>query len=293
MKVLVFGAGGYIGERLVAHLNDLGSDVLVAGTQHGHAMQADTGRIDEGFSFPGGIETVIYLSQSPFWRAGAERFDHVLAVNCGAAVRLGAMAQRAGVRRFLYASTGTVYRPAITPLSEAAPLNRQDWYALSKIFAEEALANLSGTMQVTSLRLFGVYGPRQRGRLVGNLAQRIHAGLPVTLDRDPVTGEDEGLLSTMTHVEDVVTVMGRLAALDGLSPTLNLAGEHSISIRSLAMRLADKLGKTVRFEATGKVLPGHFVADVSRLREVAPHAFRSISVGLGEMDVGADLGVGA
>lgn len=292
MKVLVFGAGGYIGKRLVAHLNDVGIDVLAAGTQHGHAMQADSGRIGDDFSFPAGVDTVIYLSQSPFWREGAGRFDHVLAVNCGAAVRLGAMAQRAGVRRFLYASTGTVYRPAIAPLSEAASLNRQDWYALSKIFAEEALANLGGTMQVTSLRLFGVYGPSQRGRLVGNLAQRIHAGLPVTLDRDPVTGQDDGLLSTLTHVDDVVAVIGRLAALDGLSPTLNLAGEHSISIRSLATRLADKLGKPVRFEPTGKALTGHYVADVSRLRTFAPHAFRSIGEGLAELDLAADLGAG-
>lgn len=291
MKVLVFGAGGYIGERLVRHLGERGIETLTAGTQASSAMDASQGRINDDYTLCPGIDTVVYLSQSPHWREGAQRFDHVLAVNCGAAVRLAAMAQAAGVRRFLFASTGTVYQASTSRLTESAPLNRKDWYALSKIFAEEALANLDGAMQCTSLRLFGVYGPRQRGRLVHNLAQRILAGQPVTLGRDPATGEDDGLRSSMTHVDDVVTVLRQLTTRDDLPPVLNLAGEHQSSVRALATQLGSMLDRPVHFESTGRILEGHFVADNSKLRQLVSHKFRSIFEGLATMDISADLGM--
>lgn len=290
MKILVFGAGGYIGERLVCHLREHGMEVLTAGTQASEAMDAGCGQINDSYILHPGIDTVVYLSQSPHWRLGSQRFDHVLAVNCGAPVRLATMAQAAGVRQFLFASTGTVYQASATPLAETSPLNRTDWYALSKIFGEEALANLGGTMQCTSLRLFGVYGPQQRGRLVSNLAQRILAGQPVTLDRDPVTGENDGLCSTMTHVDDVVAVLRQLITRDDLPPVLNLAGEHHSSIRALATQLGNILNRSVHFESTGRTLRGHFVADVSRLRQLISHDFRSVSDGLSMLNITTDLG---
>ncbi len=90
-------------------------------------------------------------------------------VNVHSAVAIAEHARRAGAKRFVYASTGNVYAAGFAPFSEAAPVRRDDWYALSKVHAEEALALFRPQLDVVIARLFGVYGPGQKGRLVPNL----------------------------------------------------------------------------------------------------------------------------
>lgn len=292
MKVLVFGSGGFIGQHLAADLRQFNEfEVFAASTKDGRSMDATTGRINDKYELPEGIDTVIYLSQSPYWREGASRFDHVLSVNCGAAVKLASLAQRAGARRFLFASTGTVYSPSFSPLDEGSRLNRKDWYSLSKIFAEEALLNIGGPMSITCLRLFGVYGPRQQGRLVSNLAKRISVRQPVALDRAPDAVRTDGLQSSMTHVDDLVTVFRQLIQRESLPSVLNVASDKVASIREIATEIGRILGVHVDFEETNRELPGHFIADVSKMKSLISHTFRSIPIGLAAMNSPVDLGL--
>lgn len=292
MKVLVFGSGGFIGQHLTADLRQFHEfEVFAASTKDGCSMDATTGHISDKYELPAGIDTVIYLSQSPYWREGASRFDHVLSVNCGAAVKLASLAQRAGAHRFLFASTGTVYSPSFSPLDEGSGLNRKDWYSLSKIFAEEALLNIGGPMSVTCLRLFGVYGPRQQGRLVSNLAKRISVRQPVALDRAPDAVRTDGLQSSMTHVDDLVTVFRQLIQREYLPSVLNVASDKVASIREIATEIGRILGVHVDFEETNREIPGHFIADVSKMKSLISQTFRSIPIGLAAMNSPVDLGL--
>ncbi|MES2949211.1 MAG: NAD(P)-dependent oxidoreductase [Pseudomonadota bacterium] len=292
MRVLVFGSGGFIGQHLIANLQQSGEfEVIGASTQDGRSMDAAAGRIADDFELPENINTVIYLSQSPYWREGASRFDHVLSVNCGSAVKLASLAQRAGASRFIFTSTGTVYRPSFTPLDEQADLNRKDWYALSKLFSEEALLNIGGTMNVSCLRLFGVYGSKQQGRLISNLAKRISTKQPIALDRDLFTGQTEGLRSSMTHVDDLVAVCRQLIRREYLPPILNVASDQVASIREIATEVGRILGLHVNFEETNRELSGHFVADVTKMQSLVSHTFRTLPDGLSGMSSPGDLGL--
>jgi len=288
MRVLVFGANGYIGRHLVDSLRTQdGVDVMVAGV--GNGMDPVHGHLVGDYSLPAGVDTVIYLSQSPYWREGALRFDHVLAVNCATPVRLAELANRAGVRRFLFASTGTVYQADWSALNERSPVNRTDWYALSKLYAEEALQNQKGAMTVSCLRFFGVYGPRQEGRLLSNLAKRITAGLPVTLEKDSHANGFHGTRLTMTHIDDLIQVLGQLTKIDCLPPVLNVASDHSASIREIAVGVSEALCRPAIFEEAKSSVSGYFVADVTRMQQIVPQRFMPFCEGVAAMTGPADF----
>lgn len=280
MKILIFGANGFIGRHLSDHLRRSGEAELTCVGSSTGAMDPATGLLSPDFSIPEGTEAVIYLSQSPHWRDGPTRYDHVLAANCGSPTRLADLAARSGVRRFLFASSGTVYRPSLSPLAEDAPANRRDWYGLSKLFGEEALCNLADKMQICCMRLFGVYGPAQQGRLLENLAARISAGLPVTLDANPESGVDEGLTLSMTHVHDLCATIRALLDVEAPPLILNVASDQRANIHEIASLVGEVIQFEPRFEPSGRVLGGHLIADVGRLQAIAPRDYIRIGDGI-------------
>jgi nucleoside-diphosphate-sugar epimerase len=93
------------------------------------------------------------------------------AANVVATERLAAAALRAGVRRFVFASTIKVHGEATMPgrpFRAADPLQPRDEYARSKVDAERALATLAAAtgLDAVVLRLPLVYGPRVKGNFL-------------------------------------------------------------------------------------------------------------------------------
>ena len=185
MKVVVTGAAGYIGAATVARLLDAGH--TVAGLDclrfGGTALLGSylTGR----FSLTRGdirdralvarvfadADAVVHLAGIVGDPACAAEPDLACAVNLDAAVALHEAAGRAGVARFVFASTCSVYGHCAYPADEAAPLNPLSLYAQNKVDAEtQLLGAVPGGMATTVLRFATVYGlaPRMRFDLVVN-----------------------------------------------------------------------------------------------------------------------------
>ena len=123
-------------------------------------------RCDRPAAVVAGTDAVYYLAQFPHYRSFPRGAGDLYSVNVAGALRAAEAARDAGARFFCYASTGSVYRPAFGPLREDHPVRRDLPYALSKVAAEEALALFGGPMRCLCTRLFGVFGPGQRDRLV-------------------------------------------------------------------------------------------------------------------------------
>jgi nucleoside-diphosphate-sugar epimerase len=185
MKVVVTGAAGYIGAATVARLLDAGH--TVAGLDclrfGGTALLGSylTGR----FSLTRGdirdrtlvarvfadADAVVHLAGIVGDPACAAEPDLACEVNFDAAVALHEAAGRAGVARFVFASTCSVYGHCAYPADEAAPLNPLSLYAQNKVDAEtQLLGAVPGGMATTVLRFATVYGlaPRMRFDLVVN-----------------------------------------------------------------------------------------------------------------------------
>jgi nucleoside-diphosphate-sugar epimerase len=183
MKVLVTGNQGYVGPGLGRHLRRVFPDAELIGFDTGyfalcttHAalsperaydaqLHGDAREIDA--SALAGVDAVVALAAISNDPMGASYAAVTDAVNRGAVVRLAELAAAAGVKRFVFASSCSVYGFAPGEARrESDPLNPQTAYARSKIEAERALAamDLRG-MTTTCLRFATACGMSDRLRL--------------------------------------------------------------------------------------------------------------------------------
>ena len=169
------------------------------------------------------------------------------AVNVLGTQNLLQFARRRGIGQFVFASSSSVYgvNPHV-PWTETEPLLPISPYASTKLSGEmlgHVYAHLYG-MRFVALRLFTVYGPRQRPDLaIRKFATRMLRGEPVQLYGTGETRRD------YTYVAD--TVRGILAAVDYDASDyelINLGNNHAVSLVELVRALERVLGTTARIE---------------------------------------------
>ena len=185
--VLVTGGAGYLGCVLVPRLLDDGYkvDVLdrfifgkeplapVLGHPRLRVIEGDITRLAEQNGFLEGIDAVIHLAALSNDPSSDLKPEQTQRVNFEATVELARRAARAGVRRFIFSSSCSVYGSNPSPLvDERSELHPVSLYAQKKADAERALFALSAPgMTITALRLATLYGlsPRMRFDLAVNL----------------------------------------------------------------------------------------------------------------------------
>jgi len=172
-------------------------------------------------------------------------------VNVGGTAAVLAAMQRAGAGRLVFASSSSVYGDTTpAPFREDAPAIRPlSPYGATKRAAELLIAAMAGLLRLraASLRLFTVYGPRQRPDLaIHAFARRMADGLPVTLF-------GSGQARDYTYIADAVA--GVLAALDwtaaaapGSVEPLNIGSNHPVPLDVMTETLALALGATPMIE---------------------------------------------
>jgi UDP-glucose 4-epimerase len=160
-----------------------------------------------------------------------------LEVNALGTLKLLRAAERAGVRKFVHASSGSVYGESPMILTEDHPRNPVSFYGVSKT-AGESYAQLSGDsggLDVTVLRYFHVIGARQSTVGVVPLFVRKALGnLPIT-----IYGSGDQTRS-FTSVDDVVRA--NILAAAGPSGTFNVASGIAVTIRELAEFIVSEIG---------------------------------------------------
>lgn len=264
MKAVIIGAGGFIGRALSEYLRQLGWNVHDVSSSRANGIDKVSGLLPVNFKIEEGTDVVFYLAQSPVQPlpAGA---THMLSVNVLSAVRAATAACVAGTRRFIYASSGTVYAPSFTRISESHPVRRDSWYVLSKLHAEEALNLLRDVLDVSVARIFGVYGPGQLGRLVPNLVESVKRGRPIFIEGNPSDpGDRGGLRISLCHVRDACHQLAALAEHSRV-PVVNLAGREVLSIRDMAGSIAHALGKKEVLNYVERTRSSDLMADTTLL----------------------------
>lgn len=289
MNAAVIGGAGFLGKHLCAQLASCGDAVTGMDMFEPPAMPEGAGFaaldvIRDPIDFAPGTNVVFYLAQSPHYREFPNKAEDLFGVNCYGALRAAQAAVEAGIRVFVYASTGTVYQPSFAPLSEDAPLNRLNPYALSKIAAEEALALFSDRFTLVCGRIFSIFGPGQKGVLPAVLAERVKKDLPVTLQPRPGESEDGGLGISFLYVEDLARILMILArkglAGEKLPGVLNLGGPEAIDLKRFAGELGRVLGKKPVLAAAPGERPGDLISDNRRLEQFLSPEFTPFSLAM-------------
>lgn len=187
MKILITGNMGYVGPVLVEHLRARFPHARLEGYDAGYFAHCLTGAthlpevaLDAQYfgdmrDFPAtllvGCDAVVHLAAISNDPMGRRFEDKTKAINHGASAALARLASEHGVRRFVFASSCSIYGYAAGGARrESDELNPLTAYARSKVETEQDLARFGDAMQVTSLRFSTACGfsPRLRLDLVLN-----------------------------------------------------------------------------------------------------------------------------
>lgn len=176
MRVLLTGHQGYLGSVMSARLRDAGHDVI--GLDTGYFAECVLGphpddppghRIDlrdVTAEHVAGVEAIVHLAALSNDPLGSLAPEITHEINRHASVRLARLARDAGVRRFLYASTCSVYGSADGLVNEDATLRPLTPYAESKVRVEDDLLALADAdFSPVFLRNATAFGISPRPRL--------------------------------------------------------------------------------------------------------------------------------
>lgn len=287
-RILVTGAGGFIGRALCPALAAAGHQVI-AGLRRPPdpappgAEPRVIGDIVPGRRWGGeldGGDVVIHLAQRAHRSAGA-----ALAGEPQAAAELAAAAARAGVRRFVYLSSIKAMGETTAPgqrLHADDPPRPVDRYGIAKLASERALAQVapSSGLELAIVRPPLVYGPDVAGNFRA-LLRLAGSGLPL-----PFAAIDNR--RSLIALDNLVDLVARIATHPAAAGKLLLASDGpALSTPALIRALAEGQGRPTRLFA----LPGALFAALRRLPALGPPLARlTLSLELDDGPTRAALG---
>jgi nucleoside-diphosphate-sugar epimerase len=257
--ILVTGGAGAIGSRLVRRLCADDAHVLVlddlsSGYRENlrglplsfwRGSVTDEELLTEIFAQQPSV--VFHLAANFANQSSIDYPQKDLRVNGIGTLKLLEHARRAGVRRFVYASSSCIYGGQQVPLSESmTQYALKTPYAITKLLGEQyaAFYHQHHSLPTVILRFFNSYGPGERPgkyrNVIPNFIHRTLTGRPLTITG---TGDET---RDFTFVED--TVQALLLAQthpDAIGQTFNVGTGQETTIRHLAELITQIGGSTV------------------------------------------------
>lgn len=265
-RILVTGGAGFIGSHLVDHLllddsfhvtvvdnfNDFYDPAIKRAniaphlaTENFELVEADISdsRVMEDLFSRSKFDCVVHLAARAGVRPSLEAPLAYETTNVRGTFTLLEAARRTEVPRFVFGSSSSVYGVnSKVPFSEddpvASPISP---YAVTKIAGEaacHAYSYLYG-LRIVCLRLFTVYGSRQRPDLaIHKFARLISKGLPIPMFGDGSTRRD------YTYIDDIIAGLTGAMKYDRTQfEVINLGESRTVELRRLVELIEQALGK--------------------------------------------------
>jgi nucleoside-diphosphate-sugar epimerase len=284
MRVLITGHDGYIGAVMVPVMQAAGHEVV--GLDTGFFEDCGTGVNYNGFAALHkdvrdvtaadlqGVEAVIHLAALCNDPLGNLNADWTHDINHRASLQLAELSREAGVRRFLYASSCSMYGAAGDGLiNEEAPLHPLTPYAVSKVRAEEDISRLAtDEFSPVFMRNATAYGmsPRLRADVVlNNLICWAYTTGKVRIMSDGTPWRP------IVHIEDISNAFAAalVAPQEAIhNQAFNVgANEENYQVRDLAEIVRETVpGCVVEYAEDGGPDPRSYRVDFTKLTQMLP-----------------------
>jgi UDP-glucose 4-epimerase len=287
MRVLVTGGAGFVGSELVRQLCGRDAEILVVdnlinGRRDNLAgLPPEQVRLEVADIRDDARMTALMRGVDVVYHLACLCLRHSLhsplenhEVNATGTLKVLIAAHAAGVKRFVYTSTGEVYgAPVRMPLTEDHPNAPTNVYGAGKL-AGEAYARAFFTtyrFPAVVIRMFNNYGPRCHhegdcGEVIPRFLLRCMAGLPMVIFGDGNQTRD------FNYVEDMargVLIAG--FADEAVGQTFNLGSGQDISINQLAAEVATVVGRgdaVISYDAPRPADIMQLRADATKARHV-------------------------
>lgn len=276
--LMVTGACGFIGSAVMRCLSRHGFAVRGMCHQHRtppHAVpngvswrHADVRDGDALANVLAGVDSVVHLAGPPSVAESFRTPREFVRTHVEGTVAVLDACRRAGVRRFVFLSSGEVYgSPGVDLVDEGHPCQPRSPYGACKLAAEHMVRvhAATGALATTILRAFSVYGPGQSPFCVTAeiLRQAGHG--------DRVQLADPRAVRDFTHVDDIAAAIVLAVRGDSVPlRVLNLGSGVGISIGELARRVLFACGRagvvctSAESDRPASAACGRLVADVRR-----------------------------
>jgi UDP-glucose 4-epimerase len=245
-SVLITGASGFLGRNLSSRLSHSERYKLILVNRENHFDLSSNGWTDKIPATQ--VDIVIHLVQSNRFREFPEGAEDMFQVNMASTFELLEWARNHGVKRFIFASTGNVYKEQKGKVKEFSDCDPGSFYATSKYCAEKLIESYVKYFEVINTRIFGLYGPGQKDNLIDKIIKNVQSGNEITL------ASGEGLFLTPIFIEDAIDSFICLMNSPLPSPKLvvNLAGDEILSLHDIVFSISKVIDKSPIIKETGE-----------------------------------------
>src|SRR5271167_2206089 len=274
---LVTGGAGFIGSHVVDALLEHGVRVRVIdnlSTGRRAQVAADAEFIEADIRDPGsfngafkGVDCVFHVAALARVPLSIEKPVETDLVNVVGTLNVLIAARDAGVRRFIFSGSSSVYGEQPTmPLREDMTPNPMNPYALQKLAAElyTRLFNRLYGLETITLRYFNVFGPRMTldgayPTVIGVFLKARRNGTPMTVCGD---GEQTRDFTFVSDVAQANLLAARCNHADGRA--INIGRGRGVSVNRIAELIG---GETVHISARPGE-PRDTLADLSQAESI-------------------------
>ncbi|MBN1877187.1 MAG: SDR family NAD(P)-dependent oxidoreductase [Anaerolineae bacterium] len=260
-KVLVTGAGGFIGSHLAEKLVELGAETraFVRYNSRGtwgwldtslykadiQMIAGDIADRDRVYQAMKNVDVVFHLAALIGIPYSYHAPRSYVRTNIEGSLNILQAALETNVTRVVHTSTSEVYGTAqYVPINEKHPLQGQSPYSATKIGADKLAEAFycAFALPVITVRPFNTYGPRQSARAV------IPTIIIQAMTRDVIKLGNLTPTRDFNYVADTVWGFICAAQSNALGATVNLGTGHEISIGDLAHKIVKLMGKAIPVE---------------------------------------------
>jgi len=279
-KVLVTGAGGFIGSHLIERLIDLGADVKgfarynsrndwglleIIPSQKLDSLQIISGDLqdyDAVFSAVRDVDVIFHLGSLISIPYSYIRPRDTIENNILSTLNILTAARDLGVEKVVHTSSSEVYGTALyVPIDEKHPLHGQSPYSASKIGADKIAESFycSFDLPVATIRPFNTYGPRQSARAI------IPTIITQAIEQEKIKLGSLFPTRDYTFVKDTVNgFISTAESKSSIGEVINIGSNFEISMGDLAQRISSLLNKDIEItQDSSRVRP--LKSEVKRL----------------------------